>query len=169
MQPALACPGGGSSCGRACCGGFWGSAPPLDAPARGCRTPFHCICPRGAPCHPATLPSPPAASLKPRHGLLEGIYDTIGIVDSKELSLAFKSGRLAARAARVEGVSGDTLALDDGGKPLQVGAAAAAPAAAGIGAGSAAGGTASASAAASCHAVPSSHQQHHTGVAMQSL
>lgn len=53
-------------------------------------------------------------AIKPKHGLLPGIYDTIGMVDSKQLSKAFRSSRLAARAARIERVEGRVLRLSDG-------------------------------------------------------
>jgi hypothetical protein len=55
-----------------------------------------------------------AASLKPHHGLLAGIYDTIGIVDSRELAQAFNSKRLTGRTASVEAVVGDEVNLSDG-------------------------------------------------------
>ena len=55
-----------------------------------------------------------AGQLKPEHGLLAGIYDTIGMVNAPALRKAFKSGKLATRAARVESVSGNTLHLTDG-------------------------------------------------------
>lgn len=58
----------------------------------------------------------PAGGIKPKHGLLEGIYDTIGIVDSRELSKAFKSKQLAARAASIKAVTADGVELSDGSK-----------------------------------------------------
>ncbi|KAL4420002.1 hypothetical protein ABPG75_007100 [Micractinium tetrahymenae] len=61
-----------------------------------------------------TLQNRTPSHIKPEHGLLPGIYDTIGMVDSKQLSAAFRSGRLAAMAARIEGVEGKTLRLSDG-------------------------------------------------------
>ncbi|PRW32555.1 flavo involved in K+ transport [Chlorella sorokiniana] len=54
------------------------------------------------------------SEISPKHGLLTGIYDTIGMVNSTELSRAFTSGQLAARKARVEKVDGKTLTLSDG-------------------------------------------------------
>ncbi|GAB4822167.1 hypothetical protein N2152v2_009213 [Parachlorella kessleri] len=54
------------------------------------------------------------AALKPRHGLLTGVYDTIGMIDSKELSRAFKSGRLVGHAGYVESVGANSVKLSDG-------------------------------------------------------
>ena len=55
-----------------------------------------------------------AAALKPRHGLLAGVYDTIGMLDAKELSRAFKSGRLVGHAGYVESVGANSVKLSDG-------------------------------------------------------
>lgn len=48
----------------------------------------------------------------PKH--LEGIYDTIGMVDSKKFSKAFKSGKLQSQIGEVKSVEGKKLILADG-------------------------------------------------------
>lgn len=73
-----------------------------------------CTLPAAPPCN-----TPPAAAIKPKHGLLEGVYDTIGMVNAPQLSAAFKSGRLAARAGRVESLTSGGVKLEDGSE-LQV-------------------------------------------------
>lgn len=70
--------------------------------------------PRPDPAVPDLQCPPPAAELKPKHGLLAGVYDTIGMVDSASLRGAFKSGALAGRRARVEGLEPGAVRLDDG-------------------------------------------------------
>lgn len=54
------------------------------------------------------------SNLIPKHGLLDGIYDTIGIVDSKKLSKAFKSKKVTGKLAEVNSVNGKKLVLSDG-------------------------------------------------------
>ena len=73
-------------------------------------------CPsRGSAAPPTPAPAPlPAAAIKPKQGLLEGVYDTVGMVDSRQLSKAFKSGRLAAKAGRVSAVTPTGVDLEDG-------------------------------------------------------
>lgn len=63
---------------------------------------------------PPSLPAPLPAALKPRHGLLEGVYDTIGMVDAAALRAAFRSGRLAARADRVAALTATGVQLEGG-------------------------------------------------------
>ena len=50
----------------------------------------------------------------PKHGLLEGIYDTIGMVPAEKFRKAFKSKRLQAVSGEVAKFDGNKLILADG-------------------------------------------------------
>jgi len=52
--------------------------------------------------------------LIPAHGLLEGIYDTIGIVAHAEVAKAFKSGAIKAHKAEVVELGSTVAHLSDG-------------------------------------------------------
>lgn len=59
-------------------------------------------------------------SIVPEHGLLEGVYDTIGIVPHATVAKAFKSGAVSAYKAEVTALQGNTVQLSDA-KELKVG------------------------------------------------
>jgi hypothetical protein len=68
---------------------------------------------RGLPCPRPR--NPPAAQLVPKHGLLEGIYDTVGMVDAPKFAKAFRSGAVGVSHTRVVGVEADGgVQLSDG-------------------------------------------------------